>query len=118
MGVPLPKGADLGDLTKLVAKELELVPEGISEEAKGVENIRLILRNLTSLTHNLAQLRGLYGTGHGRDGRHRGLEARHARLAVGSAVAFIDFVADTYRQRESRKPQTSTPKDSVDDNDN
>jgi hypothetical protein len=91
---------DLGELTKKLAKELRLVPEGITDETKGAENIRLILRNLTQLTNNLAQLRGLYGTGHGREGRHQGLQPRHARLAVASAVAFIDFVAETYRHRE------------------
>jgi AbiJ N-terminal domain 3/Abortive infection C-terminus len=98
--VGFTKSDDLGDLTKKVTKELKLVPEGISDEAKGAENIRLVLRNLTQLTNNLAQLRGLYGTGHGRDGNHRGLQPRHARLAVSSAVAFIDFVSETYRQRQ------------------
>lgn len=98
--IPYTKSEDLGELTKKLAKELKLVPEGITDETKGAENIRMILRNLTQLTNNLAQLRGLYGTGHGRDGRHRGLQPRHARLAVASAVAFIDFVAETYRQRE------------------
>jgi hypothetical protein len=99
-GIGFTKSEDLGDLTKKVAKELQLVPEGITDETKGADNIRLILRNLTQLTHNLAQLRGLYGTGHGRDGQHRGLQPRHARLAVASAVAFIDFVSETFRQRE------------------
>lgn len=103
-GISFTKSEDLGDLTKKLAKELQLVPEGITDEMKGAENIRLILRNLTQLTHNLAQLRGLYGTGHGRDGQHRGLQPRHARLAVASAVAFIDFIADTYRHREVIKP--------------
>lgn len=100
-GVAFTKSEDLGELTKKVAKELRLVPEGITDETKGADNIRRILRNLTQLTNNLAQLRGLYGTGHGRDGQHRGLQPRHARLAVASAVAFIDFVAETYAQRES-----------------
>jgi hypothetical protein len=102
-GIGFSRSADLGDLAKLVAKELQLVPEGISEEARGVKNIRSVLGNLTALTHNLAELRGLYGSGHGRDGQHRGLQPRHARLAVASAVAFIDFVADTYRERETTK---------------
>ncbi|KVZ00159.1 abortive infection family protein [Burkholderia ubonensis] len=102
-GVAFTRSDDLGDLTKMVAKELQLVPEGINEETKGADNIRLILRNLTQLTNNLAQLRGLYGTGHGRDGQYRGLQPRHARLAVASAVAFIDFVAETYRHRETAK---------------
>lgn len=101
--VEFTKSADLNDLTKFLVKELQLVPDGISDQVKGAENIRLILRNLTQLTNNLAQLRGLYGTGHGRDGKHRGLQPRHARLAVAAAIAFIDFVADTYRYRETDK---------------
>jgi len=99
--IAFTKPDDLGDLAKKVTKALQLVPEGISEATKGAENIKMILRNLAQLTSNLAQLRGLYGTGHGRDGQHRGLQPRHARLAVASAVAFIDFVSETYRYRES-----------------
>jgi hypothetical protein len=102
-GVDISIKRDLPELTKLVAKELKLVPEGISEEAKGAATIRLILRNLSALTQYLAELRGLYGSGHGRDGKHRGLEPRHARLAVAAAVAFIDFVTETYHQREIAK---------------
>lgn len=98
--VAFTKNDDLGNLTKKLTKELLLVPEGISDDAKGAKNIRLILRNLTQLSNNLAQLRGLYGTGHGRDGQFRGLQPRHARLAVTSAIAFIDFVTETYRQRQ------------------
>ncbi len=98
-GVELPASIDLPKLTKLLTKELKLVPEGISDEAKGAESIRLILRNLSVLTQYIAELRGLYGSGHGRNGKHRGLEPRHARLAVGAAIAFIDFVTETYHQR-------------------
>lgn len=97
--IPFAKSATLPELTKLLTKELRLVPEGISEEAKGAETIRLLLRNLTTITQYLSEIRSLYGSGHGRDGKHRGLEPRHARLAVGAAVAFIDFVSETYHQR-------------------
>lgn len=107
-GIPFTKSDDLGDLTKKLTKELQLVPEGITDATKGAENIRMILRNLTQLTNNLAQLRGLYGTGHGRDGQHRGLQPRHARLAVASAVAFIDFVSETFRHRESSNVRSNT----------
>lgn len=98
-GVTVSTSAGLPDLTKALTKELRLVPEGISDEARGADTVRLILRNLSSLTHYLAELRGMYGSGHGRDGAHRGLEPRHARLAVASAVAFIDFVTDTHNRR-------------------
>lgn len=108
-GVSYASSADLPTLTKLVARELGLVPEGITDAAKGADTIKLILRNLAALTQYLAELRGLYGSGHGRDGRHRGLQPRHARLAVGAAVSFIDFVTETFRERQFRDAADATP---------
>lgn len=99
--VEFTKNTDLPKLVKLVATELKLVPEGISEATRGADVIRSILRSLTTITQGLAELRGLYGTGHGRDGKYRGLGPRHARLAVASAVAFIEFVTETYHERQS-----------------
>jgi hypothetical protein len=103
--IPFSRGADLPELTKLLTKELKLVPHSVTESVKGADNVRRILQNLGSIAHNLAELRGLYGTGHGRDGSHRGLAPRHARLAVGAAITFIDFVAATHHHRE---PQSAT----------
>lgn len=97
--ITFTKTSTLPELTKLLTAELCLVPEGIPEEAKGSKTIRLLLRNLTTITQYLSELRSLYGSGHGRDGKHRGLEPRHARLAVGAAVVFIDFMSETYHQR-------------------
>lgn len=102
--VEIPKGADLPKIVKLVATELKLVPDGVSDAARGAEIIRGILRNLATLTQGLSELRGLYGSGHRRDGKHRGLGPRHARLAVASASALIDFVTDTYHEREAGQP--------------
>lgn len=96
LGIDIPKTADLPKLTKMVTAELKLVPEGIPAEAKGADKIRLVLQNLSAITANVAELRGLYGSGHGRDGRHRGLEVRHARLVAGAAITFVDFVSATY----------------------
>jgi hypothetical protein len=106
-GVNFSNKTDLPELTKLVARELQLVPEGITEAAKGAETIKLILRNLAALTQYLSELRGLYGSGHGRDGRHRGLQPRHARLAVGAAVSFIDFMTETFRERQIKETEAS-----------
>jgi hypothetical protein len=107
--VEYPSNADLPQLTKLLLKELDLVPEGISDKSKGAESIRLLLRNLSAITQYLAELRSLYGTGHGRDGNHRGLQPRHARLAVGMAVTFVDFITETHLQRAlAVQPPTST----------
>lgn len=109
-GVSYAAATDLPALTKLIAKELALVPENIPDGAKGAETIKLILRNLAALTQYLAELRSLYGSGHGRDGQHKGLQPRHARLAVGAAVSFIDFVTETYRDRQFRQEVGTSPK--------
>lgn len=98
-GVAVSSKADLPELTKLLAKELKLLPDDVAEHRRGSDTIRLILRNLAAMAQYLAELRGLYGTGHGRDGKHRGLQPRHARLAVGAAVTFIDFMVATYREQ-------------------
>jgi len=101
-GVEISGRETLPKLTKLLAMELRLVPEGIPNEARGAELIRLILRNLSALTHYISELRGLYGSGHGRDGKYRGLSPRHARLVVGMAVTFVEFVTDTHYYRDYR----------------
>src|ERR1035437_292129 len=94
----LPANPDMPVLVKAVLKELKLVPEGISEEAKGYDIIKRTLSNLTHVTQGLAELRNLYGSGHGRSSKHRGLQPRHARLAVATAAAFAEFVVETYRK--------------------
>ncbi|CEP36847.1 Putative uncharacterized protein [Halomonas sp. R57-5] len=98
--VEYPRSADIPTLTKLLTKELKLVANDVPDSARGAENIKLILRNLSNITKNIAELRGLYGTGHGRDGQHKGLEIRHARLAVGAAIIFIDFITETHNKRQ------------------
>ncbi len=100
-GIEIGRKATLPQLAKRMAGELSLVPESVPESAKGADNVRRVLQNLASLVHNLAELRGLYGSGHGRDGQYRGLQPRHARLAVGAAVTFIDFVVETHAQRNA-----------------
>ena len=99
MNIPLPASPDTPDLVKAVLKELRLVPDGISDQAKGAEVIKKTLRTLSTTTHGLAEIRNLYGTGHGKNSRHRGLQPRHARLAVATAAAFAEFIVETYKDR-------------------
>lgn len=99
-GKPPDRMDDLPKMTKALVRELKLVPEGIPNEAKGAKTIKVLLSNFISITQCLAELRGLYGSGHGREGSYKGLEPRHARLAVAAAVAFIDFATETYHRRQ------------------
>ena len=110
-GIPFNKSDDLPKLTKALTQALKLVPDDIRDKAKGADKIKLILRNLSALTHYIAELRGLYGSGHGRDGKHKGLQPRHARLVFASAVAFIAFVTETYHQRTEPNDGAKTPQE-------
>jgi hypothetical protein len=89
---------DIPALTKETLKALRLVPEGIPDAARGTDVIKRLLSNLGTIGNNLSELRGMYGTGHGRHGAAVGLKARHARLAVGSAATLATFLFETHQE--------------------
>lgn len=97
--VPYDENGDVQYLVRSTVRELRLAPEGIPKAARGVETIRRILSNLGTIAVGLAELRNLYGTGHGGAPRTRGLGSRHAQLAVGAATALGLFLFETHRER-------------------
>ena len=92
-------GEDLPQLVRNTAKELALVPESIPDHAKGSEIIRRMLSNLNQVSQGIAELRNLYGSGHGREGRFTGIQPRHAKLAVGAAATLGTFLMETHLER-------------------
>lgn len=96
-GKPIKGTPEISDLTKAVLKELQLVPEGVPEERRGSDLIKAILRSLGTIGNDLAQLRGLYGTGHGKTAKTKALQPRHARLAVGTAGTLVTFLFETHQ---------------------
>jgi len=97
-GKPVSGTPEIAALTKEILKELKLVPDGIPEAARWSDVIRRILQNLGAIGNGLAELRGLYGTGHGKHGKAEGLKPRHAKLAVGAASTLVTFLFDTHRE--------------------
>lgn len=97
-GQDIAGSPDIPTLTKATLKELKLVPEGVPNAARGVDVIKRILSNLSTVGHGLAELRGLYGTGHGQHGSASGLTSRHAKLAVGAASTLAVFLFETHEQ--------------------
>lgn len=97
-GKPIEGTPDIPTLTKATLKELKLVPDDIHEKSKGSDLIKRILQNLGSIGNGLAELRGLYGTGHGKYGKTKGLQVRHAKLAVGTSVTLVNFLFDTHEE--------------------
>jgi hypothetical protein len=95
-GKTIAGNPDMSTLTKETLKVLKLVPEGIPDAARGADVIKRVLSNLGAIGNGLSELRGLYGTGHGKHGAAVGLRARHARLAVGSAAILATFLFETH----------------------
>ena len=91
--------ADIGDLIKEARKVLGLIPESVTTAAKGSETIRRLLGSLGTVAQGLAELRNLYGTGHGKRGSAKGLSPRHARLAVGASATLCTFLFETHTER-------------------
>jgi hypothetical protein len=89
---------DLPALAKTTARELHLVPDNIPSSAKGAETMRRLLGNLATVAQGLAELRNLYGTGHGKLGATQPIRPRHARLAVGAAATLATFLFETHKE--------------------
>jgi len=101
-GKPVEDKPDLLPLVRRVLEELQLVPDGIADEVKGAKSIKSLLGNLAVIAQSLAELRNLYGTGHGKHSSRKGLAARHARLAVGAATTLVVFMFDTHSERPTK----------------
>ena len=87
----------------------ELIMCGTRENAMwskymGAQGNVITLRREPNLEHPTMELRNLYGTGHGRDGRFIGLKPRHAKLAVGAAATLGTFLLETHLERTLEEP--------------
>jgi hypothetical protein len=100
---------DVQPLVRRVMEELKLVPDGVSDAAKGAKSVKAVLGNLATVAQGLAELRNLYGTGHGKHGKAKGLSLRHSRLAVGAATTLVTFLFETHRERVRPVPMTVEP---------
>lgn len=98
-GIPFDENEDIAKLVKETRRALGLVPDNIPNSVKGAEIIRRLLSNLGNIAQGLGELRNLYGTGHGKAGKSKGLSARHARLAVGAASTLVTFLFETHKER-------------------
>ncbi len=95
-GVSFAKDEDLPAIVRLTTKALKLVPDNLPKSGGTEKTITVLLNNLSSIGHQLAELRNLYGTGHGKLTDHIGLEKRHAKLAVGAAATLALFLYESH----------------------
>lgn len=93
------KWPDFPQLVKEVLKVLPILPVDIPQSAKGKDIIRRLINNLSSAIHCLAELRNLYGTGHGKEAGVQLLKPRHAKLAADIAISLAIFLYQTYKEQ-------------------
>ncbi|CAM5522000.1 hypothetical protein TMEC54S_00106 [Thauera mechernichensis] len=100
-GVAYEKGrADLPDLYRLVAKELNLAPDQHTEDV-----FKQILGGVTSVVHGLGAMRNRLGDAHGKGKKPVRPAPRHAQLAVNLAGTVALFVIETWLA----KPEAGNP---------
>ena len=99
MGEEIDRLEEMPQLIRRVTKALDLLPENIPEERKGVEAIRRVLGSLANIVRGMAELRNAYGSGHGREPGRGNLLTRHARLCAGAASTLVVFLMETARVR-------------------
>lgn len=85
-------------LVTAARERLNLAVDDIPDSARGAGSMRQILAGLAQIVGGTAELRNLYGTGHGRT-RRAGLAPRHARLVVGAASTLARFLLETLEER-------------------
>ena len=92
---------DIPSLLKNVQKLLALAPSDVADTKKGADSIKRVLSGLNSCVIGIAELRSLYGTGHGR-AKRSGIAVRHARLAGGACTTLCTFLLETWDDRLTR----------------
>lgn len=94
------KNWDLLKLMKETTKLLKLTPEDIPNEMKASSSIKQILGSLSSVVQAISEIRNEYGSGHGKDGKFKGLQPRHAKLSVGAATTLAIYLLETHQIRK------------------
>lgn len=100
--VEIEKDWNVVRLVDETVKLLKITPRDIADTVPEAIAIKAILGNLKNIASNIATLRNAYGSGHGKIASYKGLETRHAKLAVGSSITLVNFLWDSY-DRSSHK---------------
>lgn len=100
-GIQDQSRGDLVRLYRATAQELQLSPNGYSEDV-----FKQILGGCAGIAAGLSGLRNAFGDSHGKGRRYIKPQPRHARLAINAAMTLAEFLIETY---EARRQQDATP---------
>lgn len=98
-GIAINSKWDVGNLVDETMKLLEITPKHIPDTAKEAEAIKAILGSLKGIASQIAIIRNAYGSGHGKSASYKGLQERHAKLAVGSSITLVNFLWDSFERK-------------------
>lgn len=105
---PIDKDWDLTRLTREAMGVLKLLPKYVDSNDPAAETLKAMLAALSQIAHRTAELRNPYGSGHGKNPAFIGLEERHAKLVVGSALALVNFLWDSHLSMQSKISKSNT----------
>lgn len=96
----IDKDWNVSQLVKATMKLLEISTDNVDESTAESKTVKAILGNLHGIAGNIAELRNAYGSGHGKSASYKGLNIRHAKLAVWSSITLVNYLWDTYEWRK------------------
>ena len=100
-GVVANKDWKLNPLVDKAMELLEITPKHIPETAKEAASIKAILGSLKGIATHIAIIRNAYGSGHGKSASYKGLQERHAKLAIGSSITLVNFLWDSFERKNN-----------------
>lgn len=95
LGIAYEASLTIPQLVRKAVEALELLPGEVPDGKKGAKSIKKVLGSLANIVQGIAELRNLYGSGHGKGPTARGLGSRHARLCAGAAATLARFLVET-----------------------
>lgn len=102
------KDWDLTRLTREAMGVLKLLPKYVDPNDPAADTLKAMLAALSQIAHRTAELRNPYGSGHGKNPAFIGLEERHAKLVVGSALALVNFLWESHLSMQPKISESTT----------
>ena len=100
-GITPNKDWKLNQLVDETMNLLEITPDHVPDTVKEAKAIKAILGSLRGIASQIAIIRNAYGSGHGKSASYKGLQERHAKLAIGSSVTLVNFLWDSFERKNS-----------------